>query len=85
MSTKFLFPNGQLFPAFPLHSGQVNIAAADGAKFCTMFCCAVGGDFTLTFPDGVIETITMVAGEVYAIPSGGEVEAVGAATFHFVR
>jgi len=85
MINDMLRNKGQIVEAFPLYSGQVNIAAAGGAKLVLVFCCAIDGNFTVTFNDGVQATIAMVAGEVFSIPSGGTVLATGAATFHYIN
>lgn len=84
MAGDFLRINGELIQGFPLISGQVNIAAAGGAKRTKCFCCAVAGDFTVTFGDTVAATIAMVHGEVFTVPGGCTVLAVGGATFHYV-
>ena len=84
MAGDYLRNSGEIVMAFPLISGQVNIAAAGGAKQTKCFCCGVAGNFTVTFGTGVAATITMAAGNIFSIPGGGTVLAVGAATFHYV-
>jgi len=84
MTQKYLRSEAQLVQAFPLIPGQVNIAAAGGAKLTECFCCAVDGDFTVTFNNGTTANIGMVAGDVFSIPNGGTVLATGLATFHYV-
>jgi len=80
----FLRKNGEIIQGFPLVSGQVNIAAADGEKKTRCFCCSIDGNFTVTFADAVVATIPMVAGDVFTIPGGATVLAVAGAKFHYV-
>lgn len=84
MTKKYLRSDAQLIQAFPLIPGQVNIAAAGGAKTTDCFCCAIDGTFTVTFNDGTPASIAMIAGDVFSIPNGGTVLATGLATFHYV-
>jgi len=79
-----LFTRGKLVQGFSLIPGQVNIAAAGGAKATKCFCCDVDGAFTVTFNDATTATINMYHGEVFLIPAGGTVLATGSATFHYV-
>jgi len=76
---------GDLVQVFPLLQGQVNIALAGGAKECNLWKCSAAGDFTITWPDTTTSTITAALGDVYAVPSGCTVTAVGAAKFHFAN
>lgn len=76
--------SNQPVQAFPLVAGQVNIAAAGGAKSTSLFCCAVDGTFTVTFPDNSTASIAMSVGDIFAIHGGGTVLATGSATFHYV-
>lgn len=76
--------NGNSIQEFPLVKGQVNIAAAGGAKATELFACDVDGVFTITWPDATTANINMVHGEVFVLPPGSTVLAVGGATFHFV-
>jgi len=84
MAGSFLIVNGQIIQGFPLIPGQVLKVAGDGAKQTKCFCCAVDGDFTVTFQDGTGVTISLVAGDSFTIPGGGSVLAVGGAKFHYV-
>jgi hypothetical protein len=81
----FLKEGGQIIQAFPLVAGWVNIDAAAGATYCTAFCCAIDGTFTVTFNDGTTASIAMIAGDVFSIPGGGTVLATGGATFHYYK
>ena len=75
----------QVVQAFPLVPGQVNIAAAGGAKTTSLFCCSIDGTFTVTFTDGgSTADIPAVAGDIFAIHGGGTVLATGSAKFHYV-
>jgi hypothetical protein len=85
MPEAFLRSRGELVQVFPLISGQVNINAAAGAKYCTAFYCAIAGTFTVTFADAVGASIIMTAGQSFSIPNGGTVLATGGATFHFAK
>lgn len=77
--------NGTSVMAFPYIKGQLNIAAADGAKTTNMFLCDVDGVFTITYDDASTENINLYHGEVFSSPMETvTVLAVGGATFHYV-
>lgn len=78
--------NGNSIMAFPLIPGQVNIAAAGGAKTTELFCCDVDGVFTITWEDTTTANINMVHGEVFSAPPNEVVTvlATGGATFHYM-
>lgn len=76
---------GNLVSMFPLYPGQINIAAADGAKTCNAIYCVTAGNVTLDWAGGEDnDTLAITEGEVFSFPGGALVTAGAGTVFHFV-
>lgn len=69
--------------AFPLIEGYIALTSTnDDVENASMIRCISNGSITITFNSEAEKTITMVEGDVYALPDDTSV-AINGGTFHF--